>query len=234
MNKVNNWIDIIQQTLFPPTCILCNNSGFNGQDICQNCLDDLPRNLNCCLRCAESFESQEQAQYCGRCLSSPPAFDHTVAPYGYDDRLRYLISGLKFNRHHPNARLLGFLLAHNLKPSPNPPEAIIPMPIHPTRLKERGFDQTFEIAKAVTHHLKIPINPDLALRIRNTPHQIHLSAQQRRINLKSAFQITAPKRYRHVAILDDVMTTGTTCHELAQALKKSGVKKVEVWVCARA
>ncbi len=194
----------------------------------------MPHNLHACSHCAEPFESKQHNDLCGRCLSKPPAFDTTYAPYGYDARLRYLISGLKFNRHYPNARLLGFLLAQHLTLCNDRPEAIVPMPLHPARLKERGFNQTLEIGLTLSRHLNIPLQTDLALRIRNTPHQIHLSAKQRRNNLKNAFQIKTKNRYRHVAILDDVMTTGSSCHELAKALKQSGVDVVDVWVCARA
>ncbi|MEY3289651.1 MAG: hypothetical protein RLZZ419_1893 [Pseudomonadota bacterium] len=235
MKIVHNWINIIQDYLLPPTCILCGNSGFNGHDLCHSCYQRLPKNNRCCYRCAEIFETPITSPVlCGRCLSSNPAFDETYAPFIYQGEMRYLITSLKFGAHYKNARLLGLLLSDHLKQTAQRPDLIVPIPLHKVRYCQRGFNQAIEIAKTVAKELNIPLDLNSCIRHRDTPHQSALSAKQRRKNIKNAFSIIKPLYAQHIAILDDVMTTGSTAHELAYVLKKAGVDQVDVWVCARA
>lgn len=232
---VNNWLNIIQHYLFPPTCILCENVGFDSQDICQPCFNDLEKNIHCCYRCAEIFETPNPTpQLCGSCISMPPFFDETYAPFIHQGIIRYLIASLKFNRQYKNARLLGYLLANYLEKTAEMPDLIIPVPLHKQRYKERGFNQSIEIAKTVSKKLNIPLDTLSCIRQRNTPHQIDLPAKQRRKNIKNAFLVERPLEVNHVAIVDDVITTGSTANELAKILKKTGVARVDVWGCARA
>jgi ComF family protein len=235
MKSVHNWINIIQDYLLPPTCILCGNTGANSLDLCNSCYQRLLRNNQCCYRCAEIFEiATISPVLCGRCLSSNPAFDETYAPFIYQGEMRHLITSLKFGAHYKNARLLGLLLAEHLKKTAEKPDLILPVPLHKTRYQQRGFNQAIEIAKTVAKELKIPLNLNSCIRHRDTPHQTALTAKQRRKNIKNAFSIINPIHAQHIAILDDVMTTGSTAHELAYLLKKAGVDQVDVWVCARA
>lgn len=148
--------------------------------------------------------------------------------------MQYLLTGLKFRADYKNARLLGLLLAEHLQKTAEKPDCILPVPLHKARYRQRGFNQAIEIARTVSKELHIPLDLNTCLRHRDTPHQTELSAKQRRKNLKNAFSIIKPIQARHIAILDDVMTTGTTVHELAAVLKKAGVSRVDVWVCARA
>ena len=232
---MNNWLDIIQNFLLPPTCLLCNGHGVGNRDLCEPCLQSLPRNYHCCYRCAEIFEQAVHTPgLCGHCLSQPPAFDETHSPFIYDENISFLIRQLKFNRHYANARLLGTLLADSILTSVELPQCIIPVPLHRSRYSERGFNQAIEIAKTLAKQLDIPVDLNSCKRHRITQHQSNLPAKQRRKNLKNAFSVVKPLKYQHVAIVDDVMTTGTTVNELAKALKKSGVERVDVWVCARA
>jgi ComF family protein len=148
--------------------------------------------------------------------------------------MRYLITSLKFGAHYKNARLLGLLLSDHLKQTAQRPDLIVPIPLHKVRYCQRGFNQAIEIAKTVAKELNIPLDLNSCIRHRDTPHQSALSAKQRRKNIKNAFSIIKPLYAQHIAILDDVMTTGSTAHELAYVLKKAGVDQVDVWVCARA
>ena len=173
-------------------------------------------------------------QLCGHCLSQSPAFDETHAPFIHQSIIRHLIASLKFNKQYKNARLLGYLLATHLQKTSEMPELIIPVPLHTLRYQERGFNQTIEIAKTVSKRLNIPIDTKSCIRNRNTPHQTNLPAKQRNKNIKNAFQVIKLIDAQHIAILDDVMTTGATVNELAKVLKKSGVTRVDVWVCGRA
>ena len=232
---VYNWLDIIQDCLLPPTCILCGNPGYGSRDICCACYAQLPRNNLCCYRCAEILETPIIApMLCGRCLSRTPAFDRSHAPFIHQGAIRHLIGSLKFGANYTNARLLGMLLVEHLTLNAERPELILPVPLHPARYRQRGFNQAIEIARTVAKEMLIPLDLSSCHRHRDTPHQTTLPAKKRRKNLKHAFSLVKPIHARHVAILDDVMTTGTTAHELAALLKKAGVNRVDVWVCARA
>ncbi len=235
MEKVYNWLDIIQEALLPPTCILCGNPGFNSLDICETCHVRLPRNNVCCYRCAEIFASPIVAPtLCGRCLSETPSFDETHAPFIHQDEIRHLITGLKFGAQFKNARLLGNLLADHVGKAAEKPDCIIPVPLHKARYHERGFNQALEIARTVSKSLGIPVDYASCGRHKDTPHQTGLSAKKRRQNLRRAFSVQNSIQAQHIAIIDDVMTTGSTANALATELKKAGASRVDVWVCARA
>ena len=221
--------------MIPPTCILCESAGFNSQDICHACFDDIERNTDCCYRCAKPFEIPSSTpKLCNKCLSNPPIFDETHAPFIHQGIPRYLITSLKFNKQYKNARLLGYLLADYLDKSIERPKLIIPIPLHKQRYKERGFNQSIEIAKNLSKILNIPIDTKSCIRQRDTAHQVGLSAQQRHQNIKNAFAVKKAIKVDHVAIIDDVITTGATANELAIVLKKSGVTRVDLWSCSRA
>lgn len=232
---VNNWFNIIQDSLLPPSCILCGNAGFNSQDICHPCFNDLPKNIHYCYRCAKIFATANPPfQLCGECISNPCVLDKTDAPFIYQGTIAYLVGRLKFKKQYKNARLLAYLLADYLTQTTEMPAAIIPVPLHKFRYRERGFNQSLEIAKTISKRLKIPVDTESCVRNRHTPHQFNLSVKQRHENVKNAFSVKQPINAQHIAILDDVMTTGSTVKELAKVIKKSGVNRVDVWVCARA
>ncbi len=230
---VNNWINIIQNWLLPPTCILCNNHGITGTDICELCLQQLPQNLPCCYRCATYLIPSNTDIICTQCAENPPIYQHTVAPFIYAGTIRHLILQLKSANHYAHARLLGSLLAQQLQQHPALPECIIPVPLHKNRYQERGFNQSIEIARTVAKQLKLRLDLKACVRRYDTPHQIGLSAKQRTHNIKEAFIVPNSLPYQHVAILDDVMTTGATTGEIAKILQQAGVRNIEVWVCAK-
>lgn len=232
---VNNWLSIIQNKWLPPRCLLCSQPGFTGMDLCQDCLNDLSRNDSCCYRCGEHFETKAVIpQLCGRCQTKPPSFDTTHAPFLYDDIMRFLITQLKFQQRYKHARLLGTLLANYVATTAELADCIIPIPLHPKRYRQRGFNQSIEIARHLSQQLAIPLDLNSCIRQKDTPHQTGLPAKQRRKNIKHAFSVIKPLRYQHIAIVDDVMTTGTTVEALARVLKHNGAARVDIWVCARA
>jgi ComF family protein len=167
-------------------------------------------------------------------LQQEPSFDGTYAPFIYQEEIRHLITGLKFGNQFKNARLLGLLLAEAIPEAGHKPDCLIPVPLHPARYRERGFNQAFEIARTAGTALNIPLNTGSCTRLKDTPHQTGLSARQRRKNLRQAFAVVIPLTAPYVAIVDDVMTTGSTAEMLTKALKKAGVNRVDIWVCARA
>lgn len=232
---VYKWRNWLQFVLFPPTCRLCDLRGAGGLDLCADCRVDLPRLAAGCCRCALPLAHPAQGGLCGACLKTPPHFDTCVAPYLYRAPLDYLVLRLKFHRDLAMAELLGRLLAQHLECVPAPrPDLILPVPLHRTRLAERGFNQSLEIGRVLQRRLGLPLDYQLARRVRSTEPQTQLSAKARRKNMRKAFQVRAAAVPDHVAILDDVMTTGTTVNELARALKQAGAKRVDVWVVARA
>jgi predicted amidophosphoribosyltransferase len=141
---------------------------------------------------------------CGRCLSRPPAFDRTFAPFIHQGAIRHLISNLKFGANYKNARLLGLLLAEYLSQNAERPDLILPVPLHKARYRSRSFNQAIEIARTVSRELKIPLDLNSCKRHRDTPHQTQLSAKQRRKNISNAFSLIEPISAGHIAILDNI------------------------------
>ena len=115
-----------------------------------------------------------------------------------------------------------------------PPDFIIPMPLHPARLRERGFNQALEIAQQLSNNNKIELLPNTCTRVRNTPSQTGLPWKDRQKNIRDAFSCKMDFSSKHIAIVDDVMTTGATLNELAKTLRNCGATKVSGWVIARA
>jgi len=204
-------------------------------DICEPCYDAQQETGSHCICCAIQYENKHlNLQLCGNCQKKHPAFDKTYAPFLHQGAIRYLINHCKFNGAYKNTRLLGLLLANYLFKNAELPELIIPVPLHPKRYRQRGFNQTLEIGKIIAMELSIPIDNRCCIRIKNTAHQVSLNAKQRHKNIKNAFQLIKTPKVKHIAILDDVMTTGATANELAKTLKCAGIEQVDVWVCTRA
>ncbi len=232
---MDNWINIIQDYLFPPNCIFCFNKGHHSQDICTACLNELILNKACCYRCAQPLSfSVNQPVLCGHCQKNVFHFDEVFAPFLYQSYIKYLIIQLKYHRQYQYARLLGYLMSQHIKTHVELPERIIPVPIHPNRLKQRGFNQSTELACALSGYLNISVDNKICYRVKDTPRQTGNKAVFRHQNLKNAFQCQQSPSYSHVAILDDVMTTGSTVNELAKTLKSYGVERVDCWILARA
>jgi len=230
---VNNWSRIIQQWLFPPTCLLCGAPGLAGRDLCAGCAHDLPYLDANCIRCALPLAVPGSA-VCGNCLRHPPSFDQTHAALTYREPVRHMVHALKFHRRYPFARLLGSLLADSLAGRADLPERLIPVPLHRHRFSQRGFNPSAEIARDLGRRLSIPLDNGAVSRQRATVSQVGLTAEARARNVRRAFTVRSPFSWRHVAIIDDVMTTGSTVNELATALRHAGAERIEVWVCARA
>ena len=218
----------------PSTCILCGAAGQQGLDLCPGCDDDLPRTSTSCYRCADETPAATEL-LCGQCLKQTPPMDRTISALRYGPPLGHLITDLKFHQRLVVARILGQLLGSHLERlHVDKPEVIIPVPLHPGRLRERGYNQSLEIARFVARQLNLPIDIKLCQRQRHTSPQSGLSAKERQKNVKQAFALSGPCNYKHIAIVDDVITTGHTVRALSQLFKHNGVKKIQVWSVARA
>ncbi|TAN52047.1 MAG: ComF family protein [Methylococcaceae bacterium] len=233
--QVDDWPRIIQQWLYPPTCLLCDAPGTQGWDLCAGCKNDLPYARHACPRCASPLPAAAAPDStCGRCQKKPPRFDAVIALCHYQEPIRHLLHAFKFQHRHACARLLGDLLAERLATLTEKPQLIIPVPLHPQRYSERGFNQALELGRPLSRQLHIPLGTHYCRRIRATIPQTELNIELRRRNLRGAFQVTEKPPADHVALLDDIVTTGATAGELTRVLKRAGVARVDVWCCAKA
>jgi ComF family protein len=233
---VNNWLENTLSGLFPPTCLLCGAPGAEGLDLCAGCLADLPQNATACGRCALPLPpSAPPGALCGACQRRAPPHHATLAPLRYEGVVPFLVTGLKFQRRMSHARLLGALLFRALVPLAEQPrpQLILPVPLHPQRHRERGFNQALEIVREPARRLGIPLDTRSCARQRSTRPQSGLDAAARRRNLRGAFVTTRRPSADHVVIFDDVITTGHTVAELARVVRASGVPRVDVWSVAR-
>jgi len=238
---INTWVRIAKKELIyrilPFTCILCREETKRAVDLCIDCEEDLPWLGHVCIHCAAPL-SIETNTICGACLKKPFPFYKTCIPFSYTGTIRNLITGLKFQQRLLYATILGNLLAEQIRLSYQKehfPHLIIPVPLHKKRLHQRGFNQVMEIARSINKKLKISIDYKSCLRVRDTLAQSELPANQRRTNVKNAFALQTQKNLfnQHIALLDDVMTTGHTLTELSRILYDAGVKRIDVWCCAR-
>lgn len=224
----------VQFALLPPHCLLCGQQSDSGRDLCAACADDLIHNRVRCPRCALPLDAP--APLCGECMQSEPPFASAFVPFVYASPLDQLETRFKFGRSLAAGRVLSELVLDVLGVSPPPlPQALIPVPLHPARLRERGYNQALELAKPLSRALRIPLRDDVLVRTRATAAQSDLDADARRKNLRGAFAVmenVMPPQ--HVAIVDDVMTTGATLRECARTLVRTGVERVDVWALARA
>jgi ComF family protein len=215
-------------------CRLCGGQVDQPGSLCRACLADLPHNQHPCPRCGAVLAHATAAQ-CGECQRQPPHFDHAHIPYRYAPPLIPFITGLKFHGRLADARLLSDLFLASLATASYPlPECLIPVPLHPIRLRERGFNQALELARPLGKQLHIPVDAHTVQRRRHTRPQSELSGATRRRNLRHVFQQDAPTPYQHVALIDDVVTTGSTLRELAKVLHQNGVNTIQIWAIARA
>lgn len=169
---------------------------------------------------------------CGRCLQQPPAFDDVLAPLHFAPPISQLIHAFKFRGDLAAGRLLGELLAETS--TGRRADMLLPVPLHPRRLRQRGFNQSLEIARLLSRSHRIPMSSKSLVRKRNTPPQHTQPARHRRANIRGAFQVTQDLSGMQIALVDDVLTTGHTAAEIAHTLKLAGAARVEVWVVARA
>ena len=229
--KVDGCLSRLGRWLLAPTCLLCAEPGAGGRDLCQACTEALPWNRSACARCGLPLPAPAAA--CGACLQQPPPFASTTAAFVYDFPVDRLLPRLKFHAD----LAAGAVLADVMLPAfvfAERPEALVPVPLHGSRLRQRGYDQALELAKPLARALALPLRQDLLRRVRATEAQSELDARHRRDNLRGAFVAAAIRQPpKHVALFDDVMTTGTTLVEATSALKKAGVLRVDVWVLAR-
>jgi ComF family protein len=206
----------------PPTCILCHFASDREQDLCAGCLAELPILPQSWPSCAKNIIGTQHDL-------------HVL--FSYQTPINKLIMELKFHEKIINARILGELLLTTIKTvwyaDKELPTVLLPMPLHFHRLRSRGFNQAVEIARPIARGLNIPLNITGCQRSKNTVPQAMLQIEKRRQNLQNAFTIKENFAGQHIAVLDDVITTGHTLAEFIQSLARAGAAKIDVWCCAQ-
>jgi ComF family protein len=233
--------------LFPSDCRFCQSAltEISPVPVCESCLQKVaPLAGVLCNICGEKLVSKfvetEQGPRCGMCRRAAPAFERAIAFGAYDGVLRDLIHLLKYERVRPVSILLGRLLSQALAGILLPQQLlVIPVPLFKRKLRERGFNQAEEIARAFARQrgeAGIQLNTSSLVRTRQTLSQTGLTRHQRRTNVRGAFVVVKPERIveRNVLLVDDVMTTGTTVSECARMLLRAGARQVIVATVARA
>lgn len=237
MKKVNYYLKRLVNWILPRACLLCTHHTTREVNLCQACDNDLPRLYHACQRCARAFSSFTDPLICQFCHENADLpFERTYALYHYQPPITKLIMDLKFGQALMNAKLLSELLLekilHEWYVERELPQVIIPIPLHSTRLRQRGYNQALEIAKPLAKNLRMPLEIYGCERIKPTAAQATLIAQQRQANVRDAFRIdTLP--FNQVAVLDDVITTGATVTAFSHSLKQAGVQTIDIWCCAR-
>jgi ComF family protein len=210
-------------------CVLCGSMSHYGL-WCEECDKAMPY-LNA-PHCPICSLPTAQGETCGHCLKKPPVFIRTVAVFGYQFPLNELIQAMKYHQMIALSHIFAEKLARRIDTN-DLPYCIVPMPLHPAKLKRRGFNQAQLIASQLARHLRIPVLSQACQRLRDTPSQTSLPWNERSKNVRGAFSCDPDLSGKHIALLDDVMTTGASMNELAAAVKKQGAREISAWVVAR-
>lgn len=227
--------------LLPRHCVLCRTR--STKNLCTGCDADLPVTDDACYRCGIPLDALwlgtegGAARLCGTCIAKPPPYNRTISALSYAFPVTVLVQRFKFRRSFACGMVLADrmvrVLETRLASGEQTPDLLIPVPLHPIRQFFRVFNQAEVLAGDLSKALGIPVTTQILRRTRRTRAQPGLSATERQKNLSGAI-MARPTEARHVALVDDVMTTGATVGECAKALRRVGVESVSVWVAARA
>jgi ComF family protein len=236
--NLNNWLKKNQN------CLLCEDQALHsrGWIFCSPCLAYLPWLTQACVQCGINLSGDQKK--CASCLMTPPYFDHTVAIFAYEHPISKMLIQYKYHGQLFYLPTFSDMLALKILASYKQnlrqlPEIILPVPLSLARLKTRGFNQSLELAKYLSKMLGVPYHAHVLKRSRDTPKQVGLSLKQRQANLKNAFDFVDVNKIRHfvknkhIALVDDVFTTGATSEALSKQLKEAGASSVDIWVVAR-
>lgn len=224
-----NISSIIEHILPAQPCVLCGSMSHDGLwcNACDNALPYLGTS-----RCPVCALPTPHGGIYGHCLQHPPLFTRTSAVFAYAAPLDKLIQAMKYGEQLALAHQFADKLAQRI-PRDTLPDLLLPMPLHPGRLHERGFNQSQLLAGHLARQLNLEIWPDACQRIRDTPPQSTLRWQERKKNVHKAFRCSADLTGRHVALIDDVLTSGASLNALAEAVQERGASTISVWVVAR-
>jgi ComF family protein len=218
----------------PSLCAVCH--GWGSRRVCADCVARFAPHVARCQRCA--LEVPQGSEQCGACLLDPPPFAASVAAVDYSHPWDGLITRFKFHAALDLAPALATQLLAAVRRSPvHQPSLLLPMPLSRQRLRERGYNQAWELARRIAAALHCPADAELLLRVKDGPHQLAFPREQRAANVRGAFAVeplrASELRGRTVALVDDVMTSGATASEATCVLLQAGAASVQVWVVGR-
>jgi ComF family protein len=222
----------------PGQCVICRDWCTSG--LCEPCLQRFAPSRARCAACARA--SAVTVTRCGQCLSLASAYSRCITGTDYAPPWDRLIADFKFHQQPELAGALSWLLQRAVAAAPRDhpdagPALLLPVPLSRERLRERGYNQAWELARRLGRRLGLEADASVLQRSRDTAHQIGMSRSEREHNLRDAFWIepsrSADLSGRAVALVDDVLTTGATAHAAALALTRAGASRVDVWVIAR-
>lgn len=219
------------------SCLLCDEPAEAEMPICVACEAEMPWLGEHCQTCALPLPTAGLT--CDGCLLEPPAYEQVAVPWRYDFPVDSLITRFKHNAKWPFGHLLADVLSqylqHRFDEDLPPPDALLPVPLAAKRLRQRGFNQAAMLARWLSRQLDLPCEENVVRRIQDTSAQQDLDAKARKRNLRNAFALTtdAHVKGRHLALVDDVLTTGATAQALARLLMNAGAARVDVYCLAR-
>jgi ComF family protein len=234
IKKVDGWL----ARLFPKCCILCRQPS-GALNCCAGCRGDMPWIRPSCNRCGGPLPTGFRGHSCARCTVPMRDVDQVLSALVYEFPIDRLITLAKFGARTDSAHALGellgvYLLERKVEGLLDLPDLILPVPLHRRRLVRRGFNQALEIARPVATGLELALQTDLCVRDRNTLEQTRLTGPARYRNTRNAFRVTHDLSGLHVAVVDDVITTGSTVEAIACELKRAGATRIQAWSVARA
>ncbi len=219
----------VKRMFFSGSCFFCLAQ--TNYIWCENCENDFIQETSRCPVCARLTDN---SIVCGSCLSYKPTFTSTETLFSYQYPASDLIKAFKFQNRPEIAGCFAEKMANKLiRKNVLLPETIIPVPLHKNRQRARGYNQSLVFAKQVAKRLKLNVNTSLCSRIINTDPQSSLPMKTRRKNVKNAFELNQSKAPDHIALVDDVITTGSTINEISLLLKKAGSTRIDIWSIAR-
>ena len=215
----------------PPCCLLCRLEVEYRHGLCQGCWAKLPVNEIHCERCALPMAHES---LCGHCQRCPPVFDSVIAPLCYQDPIDQMLCALKYHQQLSFARTAAGLITDTVRESGEPrPDLLVGVPMTHRAVRKRGLNQAVFLARLIGRQLGIPVKSTLIKKLRETDRQSTLNASKRQRNLKGAFHCKGSLEDKHIALVDDILTTGATANEISKVLKVAGANRVDIWVCAR-
>ena len=230
---INNCINFIQSFIFPQACIQCRQLTHRLTALCHDCEQQLRFNQQCCGICAAPI-SQAKGLVCATCQADKPAYHSSRIPLVYSEPVNHWIRDFKFHNNLVKGKVLAELFLTGLQhTNTRAIDCLIPVPLHPSRIRQRGYNQALWLANQIGRHTGIPVDNRLVSRNRKTPPQHSLQHKQRLTNLNKAFELTRQCQYDKVVIVDDVVTTGSTANEIARLLATQAIRHIEVWAIAR-
>ncbi|HIF51186.1 MAG TPA: ComF family protein [Thiotrichaceae bacterium] len=224
----------VKKLILPGACFFCLKKVNHAW--CADCEQDFILEIGRCPVCARKNPYND---ICGACLKQPPYFHRAEILFNYQHPASHLIKAFKFKNRPELARCFAERFTENLTIKLNNnnrilPDILLPVPLHKNRQRQRGYNQSLEFAAQISKHIRIKVNSTLCSRIKNTDPQSALPMSTRKNNVKGAFCLSDETIPKHIAIVDDVITTGSTVDELARLLNKAGCETIEIWAVTRA